>query len=195
MISPATSSSWAGKARVMVGAMMEDTVANSTPFDIVINTLRSVPGPGQRLQCLFVQLHRPGVAAPTPRAATGGSAVMGPASSRPICPRRRQQGGGRGQGLSSPTTPSFRRAAYPGGAAEINKANDTTFMKRYFNDFRFLLKANRLSQSDRSRRADFWGEVQKVNSNPAAIAAAVASQFDGLLGCGEHDRWIRPMHD
>lgn len=61
------------------------------------------------------------------------------------------------------------------GAAEVTKANDATFMRRYYADWRFLLQRIGQTRALLHIEPDFWGYAEQVNENPTAIPAAVAS--------------------
>lgn len=61
------------------------------------------------------------------------------------------------------------------GAPEVAVANDVAFMRRYYADWRFLLRQVGQSAALLHIEPDFWGYAQRVNSNPHALPAAVAS--------------------
>lgn len=169
-------SSWAGKARVMVGAMMEDTVANSTPFDMRYQYLAGqFPDQGNACNACSSSCTVQGSSCTN----SGGCNWWGCWQWDQLPPGQYardlvSKATARGQ-IPIFTYYTFVEASgVSEGAAEISKANDTSFMKRYFNDFRFLLKQIGSAKAIVHVEPDFWGEAQKVNSNPAAIAAAVA---------------------
>ncbi|HLL83571.1 MAG TPA: hypothetical protein VK420_12990 [Longimicrobium sp.] len=61
------------------------------------------------------------------------------------------------------------------GAPEVTAANDVNLMRRYFADWRFLLRKIGTQTAFLHLEPDFWGYAQHVNSNPHLIPAAVAS--------------------
>ncbi|MBS2031673.1 MAG: hypothetical protein JST54_27500 [Deltaproteobacteria bacterium] len=62
------------------------------------------------------------------------------------------------------------------GPDEVNiAANDTAFMTRYFNDWRFLLQQIGSNQAFLHIEPDFWGYAGQINLDPTQITASVAS--------------------
>jgi hypothetical protein len=61
------------------------------------------------------------------------------------------------------------------GAGEVAAANDASFMRRYFADWRFLLQQIGHATALFHIEPDFWGYAMQMNTDPTAIPAAVAS--------------------
>jgi len=61
------------------------------------------------------------------------------------------------------------------GAAEVAAASDPSFMRRYLDDFRFLLTKIGGAAALLHVEPDFWGYAQQVNANPHLVPVAVAS--------------------
>jgi hypothetical protein len=61
------------------------------------------------------------------------------------------------------------------GAAEVAKANDITFMRRYYADFQFALQQAADDMVLFHVEPDFWGFAEQVDADPSKIPAAVAS--------------------
>ena len=61
------------------------------------------------------------------------------------------------------------------GAAEVTKANDASFMARYYADFRFVTQQVGTNVALLHIEPDFWGYAEQVNENPTAIPAAVGA--------------------
>jgi hypothetical protein len=72
-------------------------------------------------------------------------------------------------------------------AGEVRAAADPSFMRRYFDDFRFFLK-----QLDGAAlvhlEPDFWGYAQQLSSDAHAVPAAVSSANPG--DCGEQENSV-----
>jgi hypothetical protein len=61
------------------------------------------------------------------------------------------------------------------GAPEVQAVNNVAFMRRYFNDWRFVLGRVGSEVAFLHIEPDFWGFAQQVNEDPDAIPAAVAT--------------------
>jgi hypothetical protein len=61
------------------------------------------------------------------------------------------------------------------GAPEVQATTNVTLMRRYFNDWRFLLNAIGQNVALLHIEPDFWGYAEQINSNPHSIASAVAT--------------------
>lgn len=65
------------------------------------------------------------------------------------------------------------------GQAQIGKAADATFMTGYYDDLRFLLRQIGTARAIVHLEPDFWGYARQVQTDPGAIAAAVATANPG----------------
>lgn len=78
------------------------------------------------------------------------------------------------------------------GTGQLLAAQDGAKMQRYFNDWRFVLQNIGQNRALLHVEPDLWGYAQQVNSDPAAIAAAVkasnptdcADEPDSFAGFG-----------
>lgn len=78
------------------------------------------------------------------------------------------------------------------GPNQVTKANDATFLVKYFNDWRFLLQQVGQERVILHVEPDLWGYAQAFNANAAAIPAKVkqsnptdcAAQSDDFRGFG-----------
>lgn len=77
------------------------------------------------------------------------------------------------------------------GAAEVTKANDATFMARYYADWRFVVQQVGNDVAFLHLEPDFWGYAQQVNDDPTKIPAAVASA--NATDCGSLPNTIAGM--
>ncbi len=78
------------------------------------------------------------------------------------------------------------------GQTEVAATNDQNFLKRYFDDWRFLLQQINQSVAFLHIEPDFWGYAEMVNEDPHQTPAKVveanptdcASQEDSIAGFG-----------
>jgi hypothetical protein len=61
------------------------------------------------------------------------------------------------------------------GSGEVSAANNSSFMTRYFADWRFVLQQIGQKTALLHIEPDFWGYAERVNQDPRLIPAAVAS--------------------
>lgn len=168
---------WAGRQHPLVGAMMTDATATKAPFDL-------------RYQYLPSQL--PDNAAGCSASCTAGCSVAGKSCAAASCnwwgcwqdPAQAPGAYVRQMLATSTQNDQIQMFTYymflPGsgaaeGAAEVKKATDVAFMSKYFADFRFLLKQIGSSKALLHIEPDFWGYARQLKSNPANLAAAVAT--------------------
>ena len=79
------------------------------------------------------------------------------------------------------------------GPAQVMKANDAVFLARYLNDWRFFLQQIGAQAAILHLEPDLWGYAQRFNPNPHAIPAKVgtanptdcAGQEDSFAGLGK----------
>jgi len=85
------------------------------------------------------------------------------------------------QGVSRPQVPVFtyyeilQSSGASEGQGEVNAVNNTAFLGRYFDDWRFLLQKVGSTQAMLHIEPDFWGYVRQANGNPHAVPAPVTS--------------------
>jgi len=90
------------------------------------------------------------------------------------------------QGISRPQIPLFTyyeilqsmqgyNSSLKEGADEVTIANDATFMKLYFDDWRFLLQTIGTTRVMLHVEPDFWAYARQVNGNPHSIPAKVTA--------------------
>jgi len=61
------------------------------------------------------------------------------------------------------------------GASQVSKLTDAALMKRYFDDWRFLLQTIGNNKTILHIEPDLWGFVRQANSNPSLVPAVVQS--------------------
>lgn len=85
------------------------------------------------------------------------------------------------QGTARPQVPAItyyqilQSLSVSEGAAEVAAINDSAFLTRYLDDWRFLLQTIGSTRVMLHIEPDFWGYVRQVNSNPHAVPAAVTT--------------------
>ena len=180
----ATVTGWAGKSWVMIGAQMTDDIAAKAPFDMrYVYLAGKLPDQGDACKSCASNCTVGGVST-----ARGGD-WWGCWQSTQLPPGAYVRdlisaANARGQ-IPFFTYYIFLQASgATEGTKEISKANDATFMKRYYNDFRFFL--NQIGPNNKAIihvEPDFWGYARQYNSStPANINAAVATA--NIPDCG-----------
>lgn len=61
------------------------------------------------------------------------------------------------------------------GVTEVDAINDSTFLTKYFNDWRFLLQKIGSNKAMLHLEPDLWGYMRSKNSDPTAIPAKVTA--------------------
>ncbi|HEX5746099.1 MAG TPA: hypothetical protein VFZ09_07635 [Archangium sp.] len=166
-----------GKSRVLVGGKMSDAIASQAPFDVRYLYLAgglfdSAEPCGSCLSCT-AQAH-------SCSNASGGCAWWG-------CWQWDQQAPG--QYLRDFLQAAAARRQIPmityyeilhasgavDGTAEVLRVVDVSLMRRYFNDWRFVLKQIGSSTALLHLEPDFWAYAQFLAVDPRLLPAAVAS--------------------
>lgn len=166
-----------GKSKVMVGASMSDTVAKSAPFDVRYQYLSGgvADGAGPCTAC-------------DAGCTAGGTtcANSGPGCAWWGCWQYDKDPPGAfvrnfvSQAKTDGQIPMLtyymllQASGVSEGAAEVTKANDATFMQRYYADWRFVAKQVGTEVAILHIEPDFWGYAQQVNGDATKIPAAVS---------------------
>lgn len=164
--------SFMGSSKLMIGAQMEDVTANAAPFDT-------------RYLYLAGGIRPAGTCATTCSSACTNwwgcwqefTAAPGLYATRHI----QRAASATWQGSSRPQIPMFtyyeilHSSGVGEGTPEVSALDNTAFLARYFDDWRFLLQKIGNTQAMLHIEPDFWGYVRNVNSNPHAIPAPVTS--------------------
>jgi len=161
-----------GKTSLLIGAQMEDSTATAAPYDVryrylaggirAANSCTSscVGSCGQWWGCWQDTNKAPGQYVLSHLSTTAAATWNG--VSRP-------------QIAAITYYELLTSSGTSEGATEVAAINDATFLKRYFDDWRFLLQTIGSQQAMLHIEPDFWGFVRQVNSNPASVPAAVTS--------------------
>jgi hypothetical protein len=161
-----------GRSKLMIGAQMADATAAAAPFDARY-------------------LYLAGGIRPAGTCATSCSAACNVwwgcwqdpalAPGQYALDHMQRAAGATWQGAARPQVPVFtyyeilQRSGASEGQGEVNAVNDTAFLARYFDDWRFLLQKIGSRQAMLHIEPDFWGYVRQANSNPHAVPAPVTS--------------------
>ena len=167
-----------GKSKVLVGAAMEDDIAKAAPFDLRYQYLAGgiADGAGPCSKC-------------DTGCTVGGTSC---ANSGPGCgwwggwqydqdPPGAFVRGFVGKVKADKQIPMItyyvllQASGVAEGAAEVTKANDASFMARYYADFRFVTQQVGTDVALLHIEPDFWGYAQQINDDATKIPAAVAS--------------------
>jgi len=167
-----TATSFMGKSSVLIGGSMTDASANAAPFDA-------------RYLYLAGGIRKAGQCASSCDGSCGQWWGCWQDTSQP--PGQYAQGfmnasaGATWQGSARPQIPVFTyyELLQSGGIAEGNGevvgVNDPELLKRYLDDWRFLLQKIGSKQAMLHLEPDFWAYARNVNSNPHAIPAQVTA--------------------
>jgi len=183
-----------GKSKVMVGAAMEDSIAKQAAFDLRYQYIAGgiADGAGPCSSCAS------GCTAGGSSCANSGSgcAWWG-------CWQYDQDPPGafvrdfvtkvKGDGQIPMLTyyMLLQASGVAEGQAEVTKANDATFMARYYADWKFMLQQVGNEVALLHVEPDFWGYCQQVNDDPTQIPAAVANA--NAADCGSLPNTIAGM--
>ncbi|MFO1153625.1 MAG: hypothetical protein U1E42_08185 [Rhodospirillales bacterium] len=176
-------SGWTGKSSFMVGAMMEDSVADAAPFSLrYVYLAGNHPDGGEPCQSCAQSCKAKG------SACTGGNCnwwgcwqwdqLPPGAYVRDLISKAKQDGQ-----IPVLTYYTLLQASGVGeGRPEITKLADAGFMRGYYNDFRFMLRQIGTDKAIVHVEPDLWGYGRQVKSDPQAIAAAVGSANPDCAG-------------
>lgn len=168
----ACTGSFMGKTSLLIGAQMEDSTAAAAPYDVRYRYLaggiraanscaNSCDGScGQWWGCWQDTSKAPGQYVLSHLSSTAAATWNG--VSRP-------------QIAAITYYELLTSSGTSEGASEVAAINDASFLKRYFDDWRFLLQTIGSKQALLHIEPDFWGFVRQVSSNPASVPAAVTT--------------------
>ncbi|MFY0570934.1 hypothetical protein ACN28E_44860 [Archangium lansingense] len=182
-----------GKSHVLVGGKMSDDIASQAPFDVryiyIAGGLFDSAEPcGSCLSCT--------AQARSCANSSGGCAWWG-------CWQWDQQAPG--QYLRNfLRTAALRRqipmityyellhtSGVPDGTAEVLRVADVSLMRRYFNDWRFVLKQIGSTTALLHLEPDFWAYAQFLAADPRLLPAAVASA--NPIDCANQENSVAGM--
>jgi hypothetical protein len=162
--------SFMGRSTLLVGAQMDDPTAAAAPFDARYAYLASNPLPDAA--CLRA----------CPDSCTAWWGCWQDRSQPPgqyVKYHLQQNAMATWQGASRPRLTVFTYYTFlsaSGGAEgsrEVAAMNDATILRRYFDDWRFLLQTIGADRMMLHIEPDLWGFVRSVNPDPHAVPAQV----------------------
>jgi len=171
-----------GKHALLVGALMADATATAAAFDVRYQYLAGgLPeGAGPCDSCAMACFSKG-------RACTNGSqcpwwGCFQSDQERPGAYVRTNVAAAEGRfELPMFTYAEFIDGSGANGAGVITAANDSAFLARYFNDFRFALQQMKDGRPSNFHKVilhlepSIWSLAQQVNNNPHSLPAAVAT--------------------
>lgn len=160
-----SSTTFAGKSRILIGAQMEDTTATSAKFDVRYRYLAGGARPAGTCTSSCSSACGNWWGCWQDYSQTPGQYVLWHISTSQA-------------NSQIPMITYYEQLNTSGnveGTTQVSKLNDSGVMTRYFDDWRYLLQTIGNNKVILHIEPDLWGFVRSVNSNPAAVPAAVTA--------------------